>query len=145
MLRERDLKLIFWLVYLSLVLVCVRNVVTDDWLLTPLVAVLSVLLILLCLLRPVASRLRWTAVAALMGAMLVMAVILREVLWIKEYSMIDRRVLFLISLTLIAVIGRLSHAWRMRRRYDHSGTSHSSSRRVHSAGTDVAGKRRDGI
>ena len=113
---KRELRVSFWLVYLVLFLVCVRNVLADDWLLTIPVAVLSVSLIVLCFLRPVASERRWSAVVALLFSMVVMAVVLRKFVWVQEYSLVDKRVLFLIGLSLIAITGRLTHPWRMRRR-----------------------------
>ncbi|MCP4046977.1 MAG: hypothetical protein GY732_13435 [Gammaproteobacteria bacterium] len=120
MLKERDLKISFWLVYLVLVLVSIRNVVTDDWLVTVPVALLSLFLISLVAFKAVASRRRWSAVAVLMGSLVIMAVLLREVLWIQQYSVLDRRVLFLVVLAIVAVIGRMTHAWRTRHRHQRA-------------------------
>ena len=132
--REHDLGISFWMVYLVLTIVSLRNVIEDDWLVTFPTVVLSLLLIVLVTLKSVASRIRWSAVAALMMGLLITAVILRKVIWIPEYFGFDQRVLFLVVLTIVAIVGRLSHVSRMRRRYRRARQQESSikKRRGHS-------------
>ena len=124
--REQDLGISFWMVYLVLTIVSLRNVIEDDWLVTFPTVVLSLLLIVLVTLKSVASRIRWSAVAALMMGLLITAVILRKVIWIPEHFGFDQRVLFLVVLTIVAIVGRLSHVSRMRRRYRRARQRESS-------------------
>lgn len=124
--REQDLGISFWMVYLVLTIVSLRNVIEDDWLVTFPTVVLSLLLIVLVTLKSVASRIRWSAVAALMMGLLITAVILRKVIWIPEHLGLDQRVLFLVVLTIVAIVGRLSHVSRMRRRYRRARQRESS-------------------
>ncbi|MFC1777600.1 hypothetical protein ACFL3I_09700 [Pseudomonadota bacterium] len=124
--REQDLGISFWMVYLVLTIVSLRNVIEDDWLVTFPTVVLSLLLIVLVTLKSVASRIRWSAVAALMMGLLITAVILRKVIWIPEHLVLDQRVLFLVVLTIVAIVGRLSHVFRMRRRYRRARQRESS-------------------
>jgi len=114
------------MVYLVLTIVSLRNVIEDDWLVTFPTVVLSLLLIVLVTLKSVASRIRWSAVAALMMGLLITAVILRKVIWIPEHFGFDQRVLFLVVLTIVAIVGRLSHVSRMRRRYRRARQRESS-------------------
>ena len=114
------------MVYLVLTIVSLRNVIEDDWLVTFPTVVLSLLLIVLVTLKSVASRIRWSAVAALMMGLLITAVILRKVIWIPEHLGLDQRVLFLVVLTIVAIVGRLSHVSRMRRRYRRARQRESS-------------------
>jgi hypothetical protein len=64
-----------------------------------------------------------------MMGLLITAVILRKVIWLPEQVAFDQRVLFLVVLTIVAIVGRLSHVPRMRRRYRRARKQESSRRK----------------
>lgn len=137
MLSQQQLRVIFWVIYVVIVLLCLRNLILGNVLLTMPVAVFCVLLTLLCFLRSVSNRIHWVAITILLGSLLTLVLILREIIWAELHLDIDGHVGFLIGMTLVAITGLVGHIlrswWRKRRSRRHKRRPKSSAHRSKSS------------